>query len=101
MSKYDIVIIGSGLGGLQCAYILGKKGYKVLLLERQVQPGGCMQSYKRHGEWLDTGMHYVGGLGEGNCLHSTFKYLGLTDLPWQHLDPTGFDRVTIGDRNFK
>ncbi len=101
MSKYDIVIIGSGLGGLQCAYILGKKGYKVLLLERQVQPGGCMQSYKRHGEWLDTGMHYVGGLGEGNCLHSTFKYLGLTDLPWQHLDPTGFDRVTIGDRTFK
>ena len=101
MSKYDIVIIGSGLGGLQCASILGRKGYKVLVLERQTQPGGCMQSYHRHGEALDTGMHYVGGLGEGNCLHSTFKYLGLTELPWQQLDPSGFDRVTIGDRTFK
>jgi len=98
--KYDIIIIGSGLGGLQCGYILGKRGYKVLILERQMQPGGCMQSYRRHGEMFDTGMHYVGGLGEGNCLHSTFKYLGLMDLPWQQLDPEGFDRVTIGDRTF-
>ena len=60
-----------------------------------------MQSYRRHGESLDTGMHYVGGLGEGNCLHSTFKYMGLTDLPWQLLDPTGFDRVTIGQKTFR
>lgn len=101
MSKYDIIIIGSGLGGLQCGYILSKHGYKVLILERQIQPGGCMQSYKRHGEMLDTGMHYVGGLGVGNCLHSSFKYLGLMELPWQHLDPSGFDRVTIGGRDFK
>ena len=100
MSKYDIVIIGSGLGGLQCAYILAKRGYRVVVLERQHQPGGCMQSYKRHGEDLDTGMHYVGGLSEGSCLHSSFKYLGLMDLPWVHLDPAGFDRVTIGGRTF-
>ena len=40
MSKYDIIIIGSGLGGLQCGYILSKRGYKVLILERQAQPGG-------------------------------------------------------------
>ena len=99
--KYDIVIVGSGLGGLQCGFVLVKHGYKVLILERQMQPGGCMQSYKRHGELLDTGMHYVGGLGIGDCLHSSFKYMGLMDLPWQHLDPTGFDHVMIGGRDFK
>lgn len=99
--KYDIIIIGSGLGGLQCGYILAKHGRKVLILERQQQPGGCMQSYKRKGQQLDTGMHYVGGLGVGDCLYSSFKYLGLMDLPWQHLDPTGFDRVTIGGRDFR
>ncbi|HEX7492934.1 MAG TPA: FAD-binding protein, partial [Bacteroidales bacterium] len=27
--KYDVVIIGSGLGGLQCAYILSQEGYNV------------------------------------------------------------------------
>lgn len=99
--KYDVIIVGSGLGGLQCGLILAKKGKKCLILERQVQPGGCMQSYKRQGEWLDTGMHYVGGLGLGNCLYAPFKYLGLMDLPWLRLDPTGFDRVTIGDRDFR
>lgn len=101
MNKYDIIIVGSGLGGLQCGYILSKEGYKVLILERQVQPGGCMQSYKRHGELLDTGMHYVGGLGVGDCLYGPFKNLGLMDLPWQHLDPAGFDRVTIEGKDYR
>ena len=32
--KYDAVIIGSGLGGLECAHILSKAGMSVLLLER-------------------------------------------------------------------
>ena len=98
--KYDVIIIGSGLGGLECGYILAKKGMSVLILERQIQPGGCMQSYKRKGLAFDTGMHYVGGLGEGDCLYAPFKNLGLMDLPWQRLDPSGFDRVTIGDRTF-
>lgn len=98
--KDSVVIIGSGLGGLQCGLILARKGMKVVILERQQQPGGCMQSFRRHGEWLDTGMHYVGGIGMGDCLYAPFRYLGLMDLPWQHLDPQGFDRVTIGDRTF-
>lgn len=98
--KYDVIIIGSGLGGLECGYILAKRGMSVLILERQIQPGGCMQSYKRRGVALDTGMHYVGGLGVGDCLYAPFKYLGLMDLPWQHLDADGFDRVTIGERTF-
>ena len=98
--RSDVVIIGSGLGGLECGLILSRQGMKVTILERQQQPGGCMQSYRRHGEWLDTGMHYVGGIGIGDCLYAPFRYLGLMDLPWQHLDPAGFDRVTIGDRTF-
>lgn len=99
--KYDVVIVGSGLGGLECGLILARRGMKVVILERQQQPGGCLQSFRRHGELLDTGMHYVGGIGEGGCLHTTFKYLGLMDLPWQHLDPDGFDRVTIGDQTYR
>ena len=97
--KYDAVIIGSGLGGLECAHILSKAGMSVLLLARGTQAGGCLQSYRRHGLAFDTGFHYVGGLDEGQSLHSAFRHLGLLRLPWQRLD-NHFDRVTIGNQTF-
>ena len=34
MSKYDIIIIGSGLGGLECGAILSKEGYNVCAPKR-------------------------------------------------------------------
>lgn len=98
--KYDIIIIGSGLGGLECGYILSRAGRSVLILEKESQPGGCLRSYRRHGQTFDTGFHYVGGLDEGQSLHAAFRYLGLLDLPWHRLDVDGFDRVTIGERTF-
>ena len=97
--KYDAVIIGSGLGGLECAHILSKAGMSVLLLERGTHAGGCLQSYRRLGLAFDTGFHYVGGLDEGQSLHSAFRHLGLLRLPWQRLD-NHFDRVTIGNQTF-
>lgn len=99
--KYDIVIIGSGLGGLECGFILAKYGYHVCVLEKETNPGGCMQSFRRRGVAIDTGLHYVGGLAPGNSLYPMFKYLNLMDLPWQHLDPAGFDHVMIGGRDFR
>ena len=97
---FDVVIIGSGLGGLICGSLLAREGKKVLILERQAQPGGCMQSYQRDGLSFDTGFHYVGGLAEGQQLHRVFSHLGLMKLPWVRLDAEGFDRVTIGQQTF-
>ena len=98
--KYDVIIIGSGFGGLVCGHILSKQGKNVLLLERQAQPGGCIQSYRRDGMAFDTGLHYVGGLAEGQTMHRLFDTIGLMRLPWYHLDPKGFDLVTIGGDTF-
>ena len=98
--KYDVIIVGSGLGGLICARQLAKEGRSVLVLERQSQPGGCLQSYRRGDFEFDTGLHYVGGLAEGQPLHEAFEQLGLMRLPWVRLDADGFDRVTIGRQTF-
>lgn len=98
--KYDVIIIGSGLGGLICARQLAQSGRSVLVLERQHQPGGCLQSYRRGNMEFDTGLHYVGGLAEGQPLHETFKTLGLLQLPWQRLDADGFDQITIGHQTY-
>ncbi len=99
--KYDVAIIGSGLGGLVCAALLVKAGRSVLVLEQGRQPGGCLQSYSRAGWRYDTGLHYIGGLDSGWPLQRAFLQLGLMDLPWKRLDEEGFDRVMIGQREFR
>lgn len=98
--KYDVVVIGSGFGGLACARLLTQAGLRVLVLEAHWQPGGCMQTYQRKGHTFDTGLHYVGGLDEGEALHDIFGQLGLLRLPWHRLDVNGADQVTIDGRTY-
>ena len=42
MNNFDIVIIGSGMGGLVCGDILSKEGYTVCIIEKNKQIGGCL-----------------------------------------------------------
>lgn len=98
MTKYDVLIIGSGLGGLECAYILAKEGYSVCVLEKNRQLGGNLQIFVRDKVIFDTGVHYIGGLDEGQNLHQFFTYFELMDkLKLRRMDPDGFDRVTFDD----
>ena len=96
--KYDVVIIGGGLGGLSCGVMLSKEGLKVCVLEQHSVIGGCLQSFSRNGRTLDTGMHYVGSLSEGQIMHQYFKYLGVVDrLHLRKLDENGFDYFHFGN----
>jgi phytoene dehydrogenase-like protein len=97
---YDVVIIGSGLGGLVSSIILAKEGYKVCVLEKNNQFGGNLQTFVRDKTIFDTGIHYIGGLSEGQNLHKYFKYLGIMDdLKLKKLDEDGFDIVSFEDQN--
>ena len=96
---YDVLIIGSGLGGLECGALLAQQGLRPLVLESSHQPGGCMQSFRRGGLHYDTGLHYVGGLAPGQTMHKAFEQLGLLDLPWQRMDED-FDHIIIDGRRF-
>ena len=49
MDKYDVVIVGSGIGGLCCGSILSLSGKKVLICEAHSQPGGVAHSFRRNG----------------------------------------------------
>lgn len=101
MKGNRVIIIGAGLGGLECGYILAKNGMKVTVLEREAQVGGCLQTFRRGAALFDTGFHYVGALKEGESLHKLFSYFDLMNLPWIQLDEDCFDEVVIGKDSFR
>ena len=92
------MIVGSGLGGLACANILAMEGYRVVVLEKNHQIGGHLQVYSRDKSIYDTGVHYVGGLDEGENLYQFFKYFGILDkLKLKRLDDDQFDLIRFDD----
>lgn len=95
---YDILIIGSGIGGLVSALILAKEGLKVCVLEKNNQYGGNLQTFSRDKLIFDTGVHYLGGLSKGQNLHQFFSYLKIMeDLELKKMDENGYDKITFGD----
>ena len=101
-TTYDTIIIGTGLGGLVCGYKLAKGGRKVLLLEKNAQIGGCLQTFHRFGVKFDTGMHYIGAMDEGQIMYQFFEELNLLkDVRLSRLDENGFDRFSIAGQEYK
>lgn len=75
LKKYDVVIVGSGLGGLVSALLLAMEGKTVCVLEKNNQYGGNLQTFVRDKTIFDTGVHYIGGLAQGQNLYRYFSYL--------------------------
>lgn len=95
-AHYDVVIIGSGLGGLVSAIILAKEGKRVCVLEKNNQYGGNLQTFVRDKSIFDTGVHYIGGLSKGQNLYHYFDYIGIMkDLKLHKMDEVGFDTITF------
>ena len=62
---YDVIIIGSGIGGITCGALLSNAGYKTLVLEKHYLLGGRASSYKKDGCIVDTFIHMVGETERG------------------------------------
>ncbi len=56
-NSYDVVVIGSGLGGLTTANRLAYCGHKVLILEHHHRLGGLSTWFKRRGHIFDISLH--------------------------------------------
>jgi phytoene dehydrogenase-like protein len=84
--RYDVVVIGAGIGGLVCSALLSKKGKRVLLVEQHFQPGGYCTTFKRKGFIFDAAVHHVGGCGRYSIVGRCLKELGL-EMEFFRLDP--------------
>ena len=89
---YDVIVIGSGIGGLTTAGLLARAaGKRVLVLERHTEPGGLTHTFRRDGASWDVGVHYIGHLGPGSQGRAYFDYLSGGELEWNRM-PDAYDR---------
>lgn len=79
-NRSRVTVIGAGIGGLTAAALLARRGYKVLVLDQAIVPGGCASTFKRKGFTFDVGATQVAGLEPGGIHHGIFSELDI-ELP--------------------
>lgn len=77
--KYDVIVVGGGLGGLTAGAKLAREGRKVLLIEQHTQPGGCATTFKRGDYTLEVGLHEMDGPSPRDMKNRIFSELAITE----------------------
>ncbi|MEY2669385.1 MAG: hypothetical protein RJA59_2023, partial [Pseudomonadota bacterium] len=107
----DVIVIGSGMGGLATAALLARlHGRKVLVLERHYRAGGFTHTFTRRGgfSW-DVGVHYVGEMGRPGMMRDAMQVATGGAVRWSPM-PETYDRLVFpgfefgiraGKKNFR
>jgi prolycopene isomerase len=74
--NFDAVVIGAGIGGLNCGALLANQGMKVLVLEQHSKIGGYAHNFKRRGFTFESAIHSV-PMGPNSLAMHILKVLGI------------------------
>jgi len=96
LSKYDALVIGSGISGLTISLILAKEGRKVALFERDRDIAPLIRPFWRRDCECSPGLHILGWMDRGEAIASYFKYLNVADGVETRLNENGFGAIIIG-----
>jgi carotene isomerase len=108
MQKTDVVVIGSGIGGLSCAALLARYGFDVIVCESHSIPGGAAHAFERNGFKFDSGPSLYSGLSyspSANPLRQVLDAIG-SELPcatyntWGCCLPEGDFDTSVGAEQF-
>ncbi|MCJ7811401.1 MAG: NAD(P)-binding protein, partial [Dehalococcoidia bacterium] len=101
--EYDVIVIGSGMGGLTSAVLMSRAGLRTLVLEHHFVAGGNMQCFRRKKMFdFDVGLHYIGDCGPGGLYRVVMRHLGLADkVEFLPMDQDGFDTLIYPDLKFR
>jgi phytoene dehydrogenase-like protein len=93
---FDVVVIGAGIGGLSCAALCAKYGFRTLVLEAHDTAGGVAHSFSRYTSaskttafCFDSGPSLISGLSNksNNPLRQVLDALGTADdIQWKNYD---------------
>lgn len=107
-AEVDVVVIGSGIGGLSCAALLARYGFAVTVCESHSIPGGAAHAFERRGFKFDSGPSLYSGLSfspSANPLRQVLDAIG-EDLPcitydtWGCYLPEGNFDTSVGAEQF-
>ncbi|HEY9863203.1 MAG TPA: carotenoid isomerase [Candidatus Obscuribacterales bacterium] len=78
--EFDVIVIGSGIGGLVTATQLAAKGARVLVLESYIIPGGSSGYFERDGYRFDVGASMIFGFGDKGTTNLLTRALQAVDM---------------------
>lgn len=99
---YDVIVIGSGIGGLTVASLLTQlRHQRVLVLERHFKLGGFTHVFERPGgfRW-DVGLHYVGQMATGQLSRTLMDFITRGQVRWSPM-PSPFEKFVFPDFTFE
>jgi carotene isomerase len=88
MFNFDVIVIGSGIGGLTAGSLLARYGKSVVVCESHTIAGGAAHSFRRRGFEFDSGPSFYCGLTGANSLNPVKQVL---DILGESLDAVGYD----------
>lgn len=102
-SDYDVIVIGSGLGGLTAAACLAALGRRTLVLEQHYVAGGNAHVFRRQKKFeFDVGVHYIGDCGPDGMIPAIFRAIGAEGrVEFVEMDEDGFDTLQFPGLEFR
>lgn len=89
---FDVIIVGSGLGGLSCGAALSAVGKRVLVLEKHHTVGGYIQGFTRKDWHWNVGAHYLSNLPSSKMVFDLFNVLTDRKVILDPLEPA-YERI--------